>query len=648
MTENKKIHNPAVSILVPVYKVENYLEECLDSLVNQTLKDIEIICVNDGSPDSSAKILEKYSKEDSRIVIVNKENGGLPSARNAGLNTARGEYVGFVDADDYAEPNMFEKLYKTAKKENSEIVVCGANIFPLNPKPSQWLYEVLSPKNVTYREFTPEIIFSEPGARPFLWRTFIKRDLIERNGMRLQEDILVGEDNAFQCRIYPMAKGVTLISDKLYNYRWYREGSMMNSGIYDDMTKRVYSHTKLLKHIAEKWLETDYMGKMEDEFLKWSVEFLYDDFIKIPLNDRIYIASEIVPVWEKCSYYKNKISMPLYIDEMFEYFISCTKERKMSPRVSVIIPVGKKAEYLKKNIIEIIEQNISDIEIILINCNVSDSTYAVMHKLFHKYKNIRMFNQGGSVLSQALNIGIKLASGKYFTFIQPKDWYSKNIFDEWYKKADSTDSDICMGIYQEAHSRHIAPAYMIPADKNAEIQYFFDTDFKNILYRTEFIRENDIKLNNYGILMGNCFLLDIYSKTKKISMCEKAVYMYRAEKNKILLNFDECEKILDGIIKMLIVSAENNDTKFHSKAVSFLNDDYIGDLIIDFIKRYYSKTPLSDIDMEPIIALWKKLLKILSLISAELLPQSTDEKYGALPKIIYSFSEVNNNFLKKT
>ena len=101
----------AVSVLIPVYNTEAYLRKCLDSITNQTLQDLEIICVDDGSTDGSADILREYRRRDSRIRIVTKRNGGLPSARNAGLDAASGEYVGFVDSDDWIEPDMFRRLY---------------------------------------------------------------------------------------------------------------------------------------------------------------------------------------------------------------------------------------------------------------------------------------------------------------------------------------------------------------------------------------------------------------------------------------------------------------------------------------------------------------------------------------------------------
>ena len=114
---------PKVSVIIPVYNVEKYLRQCLDSVVNQTLKDIEIICVNDGSPDNSLAILEEYAQNDNRIKIINKSNGGISSARNAGLKIAQGEFIGFVDSDDYIALNYYESLYNRAKVTCSDIVV---------------------------------------------------------------------------------------------------------------------------------------------------------------------------------------------------------------------------------------------------------------------------------------------------------------------------------------------------------------------------------------------------------------------------------------------------------------------------------------------------------------------------------------------
>lgn len=126
-----------VSVIVPVYNVEKYLKRCLDSLINQTLSDIDIICINDGSKDSSLKILEQYAQKDSRIVIYNQENSGLSVARNTGLEHASGEYIGFVDSDDWVDLDFYEKLYNSAKNNNADIAVADFIREHPNKKPKR-------------------------------------------------------------------------------------------------------------------------------------------------------------------------------------------------------------------------------------------------------------------------------------------------------------------------------------------------------------------------------------------------------------------------------------------------------------------------------------------------------------------------------
>lgn len=112
-----------VSVVIPVYNVENYLEECLDSIINQTLKDIEIICINDGSTDASIDILEKYAKADSRIQIFNQNNSGLSAARNRGIELSKGEFVYFIDSDDYLDLNALKELYDLSVKYGTDFII---------------------------------------------------------------------------------------------------------------------------------------------------------------------------------------------------------------------------------------------------------------------------------------------------------------------------------------------------------------------------------------------------------------------------------------------------------------------------------------------------------------------------------------------
>ncbi len=121
----KSVNKPKVSIVVPVYNTEKYIERCMNSILNQTLKEIEIIIVDDGSKENCAKLCDELAKTDSRIKVVHKKNAGLGFARNTGIKEATGEYIGFVDSDDYIEPEMYEKLYSTASVNNADIVLSG-------------------------------------------------------------------------------------------------------------------------------------------------------------------------------------------------------------------------------------------------------------------------------------------------------------------------------------------------------------------------------------------------------------------------------------------------------------------------------------------------------------------------------------------
>ena len=116
---------PEISIIVPIYKVEKYINRCVDSILNQKFKDFELILVDDGSPDNCGKICDEYAKNDSRVVSVHKKNGGLSDARNYGINIAKGEYVGFVDSDDYIADDMYETLYNNIIKYDADVSVCG-------------------------------------------------------------------------------------------------------------------------------------------------------------------------------------------------------------------------------------------------------------------------------------------------------------------------------------------------------------------------------------------------------------------------------------------------------------------------------------------------------------------------------------------
>ena len=268
-----------VSVIVPIYNVEEYLPKCLDSCINQTLYDIEIICVNDGSTDGSEKILNEYAKIDRRIKIVSKENSGLSSARNVGIHEASGEWIMFLDSDDFLSPTACERVWIESQEATTDIIVFGSNIYPANPTPPTWYSDTLHIKTKRYFGFKPEILFKEPGAKPFVWRQAFSKDFLNRFSLSFDQTVKYGEDIIFQFTAFPLAENVSFISNRLYNYRWQRSGSLMES-VDRKSGERIEQHLSLIDRILDYWTRHGITEKYGVYTLDWVLEFIVNELIE--------------------------------------------------------------------------------------------------------------------------------------------------------------------------------------------------------------------------------------------------------------------------------------------------------------------------------------------------------------------------------
>ena len=248
-----------VSIIVPVYNVEQYLEKCLNSLVNQTIKDFEIIIVNDGTKDSSQKIIDKYAKNYSFIKSYIKENGGLSSARNYGIKKATGEYLAFVDSDDYVTEDMYEKMYQKAKEkdfgekeirelervvvlkvvdqkwmEDFDMVVCDLNYIYPDKK-------IKATSNI--KEDTTNIKETMLNIYPAAWNKIIKRSIVK--DIFFKEGIWF-EDVEYIYRVLPKITSIGVVQEPFYQYLQ-REGSITKK-----VDKRIYNYIDNLNGLVSQ------------------------------------------------------------------------------------------------------------------------------------------------------------------------------------------------------------------------------------------------------------------------------------------------------------------------------------------------------------------------------------------------------------
>lgn len=222
---------PKVSVIIPVYNVEKYLRECLDSVINQTLQDIEIILIDDGGKDNCPRIIDEYAKKDSRIVAIHKENGGYGQTCNVGLERAHGEYISIVEPDDYIDKNMYEDLYKLAKKNDTDIVKSDfyKNIQCENKKQcnkhfSQNLKTSLKEGTYTLNE-QPEFLQYHPS----IWSALYKKEFLDENNIRFVEAPGAGwTDNPFQVQCFCLAEKIMYTSNAYYYWRVTSEDPMGN------------------------------------------------------------------------------------------------------------------------------------------------------------------------------------------------------------------------------------------------------------------------------------------------------------------------------------------------------------------------------------------------------------------------------------
>lgn len=252
-----------LSVIVPVYNVEKYLEKCLDSLANQTLKEMEVIIVNDGSPDNSQAIIDKYVHKYSNFHGYIKPNGGLSSARNYGIKYAKGEYIAFLDSDDYVTLDMYLKMYEKAISNDFDMVVCDVNyVYPDK--------EFVVTSHI--KNDTMDIKKVMNTIYPAAWNKIFKRELFNNN-VFFKEGIWF-EDVEFIYRILPYIKSIGVVHEA-FNQYVQREGSItntINKKIYD----YVYNMNSIISFYKERKIYDEYKNELEYSY----VRYIYATFIK--------------------------------------------------------------------------------------------------------------------------------------------------------------------------------------------------------------------------------------------------------------------------------------------------------------------------------------------------------------------------------
>ena len=272
LVQNHIKYTPRVSVIIPVYNVEKYLRECLDSIINQTLREIEIICVDDGSTDDSLKILQEYAAKDNRITVITQENQYAGVARNAGLAVARGEYLSFLDSDDFFEPNMLAEMYAKSAKLGLDICVCDADMYNDITKTYQiqrFLYPDIIPQNkaVFNKNDLHTRLYDFTNAAA--WTKLYSREFVIKNNLYFQ-GLHTCNDIGMEFSALSLANKISIIDKVFVHYR-YQSNTQVSSARGKTAINIIYAYYYIKQHLIDNKLHNllDVLNNKIKHNIKW-------------------------------------------------------------------------------------------------------------------------------------------------------------------------------------------------------------------------------------------------------------------------------------------------------------------------------------------------------------------------------------------
>lgn len=535
-----------ISVIIPVYNVENYLKECLDSVCKQTLTDIEIICIDDGSTDNSLDILKEYASKDSRIKIITKENGGQATARNLGIKEAQGEYVAFVDSDDFIESDMFEKLYVKAKENNLDMAMCKIATYDHQTeeiKDNAWYYML-----GVFKDFDKEI-FNHKDTKEFTcniavtpYNKIYKNSLLKENNILFPEG-LIFEDEKFFYDTYLRSKRISIVNEFLYYYRINRKGSTVDTIKENDFTDII----PISKFIRETFKKTnnynDYKILLSNRFIHLQLARFTQTSEKYKEKFFKLLKSDLEDVLEDKTIYDNLESdVKLRVDkilnsENLKEFEKLDEEKAFS----VVIACYNAENYLDETISSLLGQSFSfgsNIQLILVDDGSTDNTAEICKKYQNQYpNNIIYLHQENQGQGAARNLGLKYVKGKYINFLDSDDKFSGNTFYSVYeffeKHYDEIDIvSVPIFFFDKASGQHPLN-YKFEEDKIIDLNIDWDypqLSSSSAFFKKEMFDKYSFKtdfVNSEDSLMINKMLIDnpVYGVVKD------AIYWYRKRTN---------------------------------------------------------------------------------------------------------------------
>lgn len=603
---SESIESPCVSIIIPIYNTAKYLDQCINSVLSQTLKNIEIICVDDGSSDNSLEKIYHYKNIDSRIHIFSQKNQYAGVARNNGLSHSSGEYVYFLDSDDFIMPTCLEKIYTKAKETDADIVLFNGASYFENTK-TYVKHCFLNIKNITKNIFNvydyPDDIFSctNPGPTTKLYkRFFLEETHVLFSKYRTSEDIY------FTSITRVMAKSITFVDEDLFIYRRNSSTSVQNKIDTNDIIYALIDIYKKLNDInIYNIVKKSYIlqsiksilytmnivdAKQRNNFIEKLYKLLFSRINIINLEEKYYIDIKL--------YYKLKEYLCQY--NFYKKHIDLKIEQKLihgnnvnSPLVSIIIPIFNVSNYISKCIESIINQTLNNIEIICIDDGSTDNSLDIVKKYANDDSRIAIYSENNCGQGVARNLGIEVAKGKYIYFIDSDDLIDKNALFELFKKCENEKLDLAF-FGAETFADDVSFNEIAERNKQNYIKKgkydrvysgieIFKLMFSNgdytpspclIFATTKFYKKNHIKFIDTILHEDEAFTFEACLLAERVFYINKLYYKRRYRHNSTMTQKKSFENVY-GYFKCYLSMIDfiiSNDLKFCKCIVNHLNN----------------------------------------------------------------------------
>lgn len=450
-----------VSVVMPVYNAEEYLNETLECLTHQTMKEIEIICVDDGSKDSSLEILKKYSEKDDRIKILHQKNLYAGVARNNGLKEAKGEYIIFLDSDDLFELDLLEKTYKKGKEINADIVLFNADHYNTRTKEYMMVKHLLrtdliGDNEVFSRQTIPDFLFQVTTPCP--WTKLYRKEFVIKKNLHYQ-NLKYSNDVFFVLASLAVAEKITYVDDILVHYR-VNQTKNLQSLKKDDPTLFFKAYEEIYDLLNKENIYSDLEKSFITTVLSGCV-YNIDTVNTQEAKTKIYKKIQSVEFQKMniMGYPREYYWMPWYYDRLksIPNILKCYEKRNRNysengfqllkeyknlstPKISVIIPIYNTEKYVEECIRSIQRQTLQEIEIICVDDGSTDKSLEVVRSI--NDNRISVYKEKNSGQSVARNRGIDNAKGKYLYFMDSDDVLTSDALEKLYIYAETNALDI--------------------------------------------------------------------------------------------------------------------------------------------------------------------------------------------------------------